>query len=159
METFSQFLGQIIPNIGWVLAGAFALLGMFNSKQRERRRDDDITAANLINTLKTTVDIQEKAIAKMRTDMEEHTRQRDVEIKELRDKVHNLSGRNGVLEDLFKGRDPGMQNFLKEAPMLMDIARENNGLAKETSKALVNLTNTIEHLVSRLPVNEQQHEA
>ena len=142
---------------GWVVAGGFGLYGIFNKKQRERRIDDDQTASNLITNLKTSLDIQEKTITKMQSDMEMHSKARDVQIKELSEKVHNLTGRNGILEDLFKGRDPAMQNFLKDAPILMTIAHENNGLAKETSGALVNLTQTIQSLVERLPVNEQHH--
>ena len=153
-----------IENTGWIIAGALALAGVFNAKFRERRRESDETATNLINNLRTTVEVQEKSIAKMQHDMDEHTKQRDIEIKDLRDKVHNLSGRNSVLEDLFKGRDPAMQLFLKDAPNLMTIARQNNiliseqndlavknnDLAVKNSEAITALTNKMTELVSSL---------
>ena len=47
---------------GWVIAGVLGVLGFFDKGKRERRREDDEVASNLIKNLQATIDIQEKKL-------------------------------------------------------------------------------------------------
>lgn len=133
----------ILTIIGWVIVGGLALYGVFNTQQKAREKESDQTAANLINNLKTTVDVQEKEILRLR----------DKEVTQGKEIAH-LSGQLAMLERVVQGRDPAMQQFLKDAPALFQIARENNGLAKANSEAVTALTNSITILVESLHHND-----
>lgn len=135
---------------GYLLAGIVALFGYMNPMWRQRHTEADEVSDRLVNNLKLTVEAQEKSMEKMQKEMAEHSRRRDAEIKELNQKVHELQGRNGVLEDLFKGRDPSMKAFFEEAPQILVIAKENNELVKNTNLQVGNLAQAIEGLVKEL---------
>ena len=77
--------------------------------------------------------------------METQSRARDVEMKQMRDSLNHLQGRNAVLEELFKGRDPQMQNFLKDAPQLIQLAKAN-------SEAIEHLTNKISEFLEAMKI-------
>ena len=124
---------------GYVFAGIFAFRGQWDKKTKEKQEEDRKLSDNLIQRLQQTVDQQVK-------DMDEMKRQ----MASQRDEIKHFQGRNAVLEELFKGRDPAMQNFLKDAPNLMDIARENNGLARENMQGLKKLEDTLAKFVNTL---------
>lgn len=146
-----QNLFSVIGLSGYALVGFFAMMGYFKKNiVDERQNEADKVGDVLINRLKDTVDQQEKTITKMLSDMKEHTEKRDKEMSLMRDDLHKMKGRNELLEELFKGRDPAMQDFLKNAPMLVQIVKENNGLAKDSSEALTHLTDTIASFVNSL---------
>lgn len=145
-------LQTIINFGGYLIAAGLAVFSLFNSQWKQRQKDVDSTATNLINNLKTTVDIQEKTIAKIQKENSEHIVKRDAELKDLSAKLHELSGRNKVLEDLFKGRDPAMKAFFEDAPVILQIAKENNKLATDNSKAIHDLTEQIMGLVEVLKI-------
>lgn len=146
----SQGIVAILEIAGFAVMGILVFTGAFSGKTRERRTEADDLSDKLITRLQQTVDQQAKDLDKMREDMNEHTKARDAEVKELRDQLKHLQGRNGVLEDLFKGRDPQMQMFLKDAPELMTIARANNSLAKENSEAITHLTQKLAQFIDTL---------
>lgn len=141
---------SILGFAGYVVAGIFAFRGQWDTASKTKQSEERQLSDDLIKRLQQTVDQQAKDLEKMRDDMKEHTRVRDLEVKDLRDKVKHLEGRNGVLEDLFRGRDPAMQTFLRDAPKLIEIAHANNALAKENSDALTHLTTTIASFVDTL---------
>ena len=132
---------------GWVIAGVLTFVGLFNKQARERRREDEEVASNLIKNLQNTVDIQEKKISKMQEDMAFHTKERDKEVQNLREELKHLSGRNSMLEDLFKGRDPQMQTFLKEAPTLIELTKKDHELIEQSSEAVTALVKTMNEFV------------
>lgn len=129
-------VGTIITWGGYVIAGILAIVGAFNLQRQAQRTADDQTAANLIQNLKTTTELQEKEI----------TRLRDKEAAQGKELAH-LQGQLTMLKEIFQGRDPEMQEFLKTVPQLMIIAHENNGLAKAQADALAALTSQITALV------------
>jgi len=132
---------------GWVIAGVFGVIGIFNRQARERRKEDESVATNLINNLQKTVDLQEDTMKKMRLEMDAHTKERNEEIKGIRDQMSHLQGRNAVLEELFKGRDPAMQAFLKDAPMLLEITKKDHELIEESMKSITGLSATMSKFV------------
>lgn len=129
----------VLAIVGWGVTGFLVVTGIFGSKYTDRRKESDRLADDLINRLKETVEQQSKDIAELKTQMSTQ-----------RAELDHVKGRNSVLEDLFKGRDPGMQQFLKDAPMLMEIAHANNALAKENSEAVSHLTDTLSTFFERL---------
>lgn len=135
---------------GWAVAGVFIIIGFFGQSSKLRREEADKLADGLIQRLNQTVEQQTKDIAKMQADMEAHTKSRDEEIRKLSDDLKHMQGRNAVLEELFKGRDPQMQAFLKDAPMLMEIAQSNNQLAKATNESVGSLADAVRELVERI---------
>lgn len=128
---------------GYFIVGLFVFLGLFKKNKDERAKQADNIADTLIARL-------QERVKQLEEDMAEHTKMRDDQIQKLQSTVDHLTGRNAVLEELFKGRDPAMQTFLKEAPTLITIARENNGLAKEVSQGLTSLENTLMKFVDTL---------
>jgi uncharacterized protein YPO0396 len=137
---------------GWLAAGGLAVFGLFNMTARQRRKESDDLADGLIKRLQQTVDQQAADLKRMQDEMTKHTQMRDSEIKELSGKVSHLQGRNSVLEDILKGRDPLQSEFFKASPKLFEIATENNRLAKETSEAISELVDAIEKILPHLPV-------
>lgn len=135
---------------GYALVGLLAILGYFKKGSDDRRSEETKLADGLITRLQQTVDQNAKDMLKMQADMEKHTKDRDEQIRKLSDDLKHMQGRNSVLEDLFKGRDPAMQAFLKDAPSLIGIARENNGLAKEMAQGLGSLESTLAKFVDTL---------
>lgn len=129
----------LLAVVGWTIAGFFVVMGIFGSKNSERRRESDVLADGLIQRLKETVEQQSKDIAELQTQMVNQQAE-----------LNHVKGRNAVLEDLFKGRDPSMQQFLSDAPTLMEIARENNGLAKEMGNGLSKLEGTLARFIDTL---------
>lgn len=134
---------------GYAIVGALVVLGFFK-KDDSRRTESDSIADTLINRLQQTVEQQTKDIARMQFDMDRHTKDRDEQIRKLSDELQHMKGRNSVLEDLFKGRDPAMQAFLKDAPALFDVAKENNGLAREMAQGLGSLEGTLSRFIETL---------
>lgn len=129
-------IGELITLI--VVAGSAAWYAFFNQRKSQQATDDDI-ASKLINNLKLTVDQQEKTIGGLTTKL-------DTTTKEL----HQMQGRNTVLEQLFNGSEGSILSFLKEAPKLTLIAEENNALAKKTSNDIKSLIASIDRLVTVL---------
>ena len=130
---------EALTFIGWMIAGALGIYGVFNRQRKDRQREDDQTATNLITNLKTTTELQEKELIQLRSKEVEQGKQ-----------IAHLQGQVKVLSEILQGRDPSMQEFLKRAPDLIVMAKENNGLAKENSQAIVNLTKSITSLVDQM---------
>ncbi len=133
----STSLLPLLNLAGWIVAGAIGVFGVFNGQWRQRRAEDDSTATNLINNLRTTTELQEKEIVALRAK----------EVEQGREIAH-LQGQVKILSEVMQGRDPAMQKFLTDAPTLMTIAKENNGLAKETAHALNGLADAITAFVT-----------
>lgn len=146
----AETIKEVIVYAGWAMAGLFAIAGYFNKENKQRESDGDKTASNLINNLKDTVGIQEKTIAKLQADMDAHTKARDVEIKQLQSDLNHLKGRNGLLEELFKGQDPDMQKFFNEAPELLILTKETHELAKNNAEMLAGLTQSMQIFVDKV---------
>lgn len=136
---------------GWVVAGIFVLLGMFGVSSKARRDENDSLTQNLITNLTTTVETQKVDIASLRSAMTQHTVERQAQITTLTNKITHLEGRNSLLEDLFKGRDPDMQQAVKRSPQMFAMIEETNKLVKDGQLALTSLTKTIEDLVKKMP--------
>ena len=79
--------------------------------------------------------------------MDLHTLERNKEMQTLREELKHLSGRNSMLEDLFKGRDPQMQTFLKEAPTLIELTKKDHELIEQSSEAVTALVKTMNEFV------------
>lgn len=124
---------------GWILAGILAVIGVLDRATRQRRKEDDETASNLIQNLKTKTELQEKEIETLR----------NKEVSQGKEIAH-LQGQLKMLSEIMQGRDPAMQSFLKDAPVLMTIARENNGLAKESSEAITRLADTMTDFIAAM---------
>lgn len=132
---------QNITTVASVLAiaivGALYFFGWLGGKENDRRKEADDVADTLINRLK-------EQVSQMATDMAEHTRSRDAEIKDLRTRVDHLTGRNSMLEDLFKGRDPLMQDFYKKAPKLIESVAKNGEDLRKLEQTLAKFVDTLQ---------------
>lgn len=124
---------------GYALVGIFAVLGYFNGTVSSRRKESDSLADGLISRLKETVDQQQKTMDATNVRLDQTTKE-----------LHQMQGRNGMLEELFKGRDPAMQTFLQAAPRLIEIANENNVLAKATSTSVAAMADALTGFMIKL---------
>ena|SRR5579863_6864288 len=124
---------------GWVVAGGFAVYGMWDKATNARHKDADDTATSLINNLKSTVDLQA-------TQLKSYSEKLDQTTKEL----HLMQGRNSVLESLFNGSENSILAFIKEVPKLTRLTEENNTIAKANSDATTNLTKAITALLTKM---------
>lgn len=135
---------------GYVVAGVFAFRGQWDAASKQKREEADKLADGLITRLQQTVEQQSKDLETMKGEMDRHTKERNAEVQQLRDDLKHLQGRNSVLEDLFKGRDPAMQSFFKDAPKLFDMAETNHGLINETNAEIKNLAQTLAKFVDAI---------
>lgn len=124
---------------GYAIAGGLAIFGVANKAWRQRRTEDDGVTQNLISNLQATVTLQEKTIGDLRTTLNQTTKE-----------MHQMQGRNSVLEGLFNGSENSIMAFLKQAPELMTIARQNNAIGTNTEKQIGELTKAIGDLVAEL---------
>ena len=135
---------------GYCIAGGFALISLFGNSKKKLNEEDDQTASRLISNLKSTVDLQEKTLKKIEEDNRAHTKARDEEIRILRTDLDHLRGRNGLLEELFKGQNPDMQRFFKESPKLIEISHSNNDLLKQSIEATNSLAGIMTDFLKQL---------
>lgn len=154
---FITFLSQNYLNIlglgGYVIAGILAFLGIFNVQLNSRRKENEALTNELITKLDRKVKDQAEEIELVRQQTKDHAIERDNQIRALQDDIKTLSGKNELLENLFKGRDPIMQTVFKEAPEIFAIARENNIYSKANNVALTELTQTIKDFIATLRDN------
>lgn len=140
MHFFSaETLGILAGVAGWLVAGVFTFIGLFSTQSKANRVDDDSVASNLINNLKLTVD-------QLKEDKDAMSTKLDNTTKEL----HQMQGRNSVLEGLFNGSENSILAFLKQAPEIMNFAHENNTLAKSNLEAVTSLTASIDNLIKSM---------
>lgn len=129
----------LITIVGWMIAGGLAIFGVLNKQWRAREDEADSVAQRLIENLEATVDQQERTINKQ-AELLEATRK----------EMHQMQGRNTVLEELFNGSENSILSFLKQTPELMKIARENHTYNKTNSEEIGKLTVAVEQLVEAL---------
>lgn len=150
LTDYHFILGTVAPFLGWFAFGVLAVIGLFNKSRRVQRLEDDQTASNLITNLRTTVDVQEKTINQMQVDAAKKDKESREETHALRDQLNQLVGRNTILEELFKGRDPKQDEFFKQAPDVFKIMRETHTLVQQQTNATVHLTEAITKLIDRM---------
>lgn len=140
-DVFTQFqgLGAFFTIGGWVVAGIFVVLGFFGRGEASRRAENDKLADSVISRQKEDNEQKGKQIAALTIDLEQTKKD-----------LHQLQGRNTLLEELFKGRDPAMQTFLATAPRLIQIAEDNNNLAKATNASVGQMATALTELMTRL---------
>lgn len=124
---------------GYIVAGVLVVLGYLGMGSRDRRKDDDTVATNLINNLQKTVDLQEKTIKATSDKLDQTTKE-----------LHQMQGRNSVLEGLFNGNENSILSFLKAAPRLISVAEENNTLAKATNASVGQMAQALTSLMQHL---------
>jgi len=132
-------LTNIVMFGGYIIAGVLVVLGMFGMQVRQRRGESDTVASTLINNLQASLKLTED---NLKTTMG----RLDTTTKEL----HQMQGRNTVLEQLFNGSEGSILSFLKQAPELMRVAKENHEISQTNAAELKQLTTSINLLVTAL---------
>lgn len=134
--TLSDWIGVAIIAVPLSIAGMFALFGIFDKTRRERNKMNDDADDRLINLLQQTVGELEKKV-----------NQADDDIKGLTKEIEGLKAKNQTLMDVLQGKDNVTQEFYKQAYDVFGVAKETNGLVKQTNvniEKLISLMN--EHL-------------
>lgn len=132
-------LPTYIELAGAAIVGGLAVFGLFNTTMRGRRSEDSSVATNLINNLQTSLNLTESNLKATNVKLEQTTKE-----------LHQMQGRNQVLEALFNGQEGSIMAFLKQAPVLVRIAEENNAMAKQNTKDISDLTSSIKLLVGAM---------
>ena len=130
--TGATILGTVLVFLGWPIAGALGVIGVFNKQRNERRLEDDKTAANLINNLRITTELQEKEIQSLRKKENEQSKE-----------LANMQGQIKILGDILQGSDPSMQAFLREFPVMVETMKQSNDMARMNAQAITNLATTL----------------
>lgn len=126
---------------GFLVSGVFVTLGYLGMGTRDRRKESEGLADTLISRLKETVDQQTDTIASLSSKL-------DVTTKEL----HQMQGRNSVLEGLFNGSETSIIASLKLVPELLRVANESNQLAKDTSNSVGQMAKALGDLLQRIDI-------
>lgn len=128
-------LTAIATAAGWILAGILAVIGVFDRATRQQRKDDDDTASNLIQNLKTTTELQEKEITTLRAK----------EVEQGKEIAH-LQGQMKVLSEILQGRDPDMQEHIElgrnNAEVLANLAQTMSTFIETLQPVLVHIGET-----------------
>lgn len=144
-------INELFPFIGWVIAGVLAVVGYFNIKTKDRQKESDGLADTLIKRLQQTVDSQTEDLKRMQVELDTRTNQRDQEIVTLQHDLSHLQGRNGLLEELFKGRDPSMDTFFKkDGPQILSMTQANTASIEILVQSINNLIHTLTPLLPLL---------
>lgn len=145
MQEFIQNFGTIIAIVTLIVAGAFAVYGLWDKNARERRRESDTSEDRLIDLLKKTVDELEKKVNKQTTDIETLTKQ-----------MKHLEKENETLVKVLQGRDDQTQQFYKQMLDSIKVAQSTHDtvttLAKSVQDTVINMTKLIELLSQHLQV-------
>jgi len=117
---------------GWVIAGVLAFVGILDRATRQRRKEDDNTASNLIQNLKTTTELQEKEIVTLRSK----------EVEQGKEIAH-MQGQMKVLSEILQGRDPDMQAHMElgkhNAEVLALLAQTMNTFIETLQPIIIHL--------------------
>lgn len=134
----------ILNLIALVVGGATAAWFAFFNQRGTQRASDDAVASNLISNLQSSLTLTENTLKATNDKLDKTTME-----------LHQMQGRNTVLEQLFNGSEGSILSFLKQAPELMRIANENHQLAKSNSEDLGKLTAAINLLVTAMTPPKQ----
>lgn len=132
----------LIATMEFVVVAVFGFLfltGSIGGKAKEIQHESDGIQQTLINNYRTLIDDQTKKLQALNEE----------NIQSGKDIAH-LQGQVKTLTEILQGKDPAMQSFLKSAPRLVEIAEENNTLAKHTDESLGKLADAITALVHNL---------
>jgi ABC-type transporter Mla subunit MlaD len=135
-------LGTILSMLGlagYVIAGVFAFRGQWDKSSKNKDAEADALSDKLIQRLQQTVDQSEKSVATLSAKLEQTTKE-----------LHQMQGRNQVLESLFNGSENSIMAFLKQAPVLVKMTGESNQLAKDTSASIDHLASTFAKFIDNL---------
>lgn len=124
---------------GYIIGGVFALRGQWDKASKAKDAQADELGDKLIQRLQQTVDQYGKDNAALAQKLDQTTKE-----------LHQMQGRNQVLEELFNGSESSIMAFLKQAPKLMQIADENNNLAKDTNTAIEHMAATFAKFIDNL---------
>jgi chromosome segregation ATPase len=121
------------------IGGFFIFTGAIGGKAKEIHGESDNIQQTLINNYRTLIDDQNKRIA-------------DLSAKEIAAgrEISHLQGQVKTLEAILQGKDPAMQDFLKAAPRLLEVAEENNQLGRTTNASVAKLADAVTELVHTL---------
>lgn len=134
---------------GWVIAGIFAVIGMFSFTTKSRRVENDQLTTNLINNLTKTVETYKEENANLKTQMEKNASERDAQILKLQTDFSHLAGRNSLLEELFKGRDPKQEAAYSEIPKMSATVTATNESVGELADLIKTFINTVTPLIPK----------
>lgn len=136
----AQTLMAIVEFFVIAVGGFFIFTGVIGGKSKEIHQESDGVQQTLINNYRTLIEDQNKKIQDLTTN----------EILAGRE-ISHLQGQVKTLTEILQGKDPKMQVFLTAAPHLVEIAEENNKLAKETAQSMKMLVDTMERFINNLP--------
>lgn len=132
---FSHFtLLNMFELAGWLVAGIIGFIGIFNKQRQTRRVEDDQVANNLIANLRTTTDLQEKELEKLRTKEVENGKE-----------IAHLQGQVKVLSEILQGRDPATKEIMSQIPEIYKIGTHNG-------ESIEKLTTTMTEFMKQLTV-------
>lgn len=118
---------------GFVVMGALALYGNFDSRKRERQKDENATEDRVINLLKQEVEQLTKKVGEQGKDIEK-----------LTTKVTALERENETLVKVLQGRDEQTQKFYSDAYVAMKEIGEIGSIAKTNNELIQKLVITLD---------------
>lgn len=156
---FSTTLGIIISLagiVGTVILGILFVLGLYDTKKKERNKDVDGQEDRLINLLKETEAELNKKLAKQKEEHDKQTNELTEEVHKLRGEVGELRKENNILTEVLQGRDKQTQLFYTKAFEAMEIGNKSYALLEAMSKTQTELMKVLaDHLKASVTINNQ----
>jgi hypothetical protein len=134
-DFFLQF-GAFMTIATAIVVGGVAIFGIWDRKQRDRRKEVDGEEDRLIDILNKTVGELEKRVTKQ-----------DEDIRLLTKKVMELDHENSILIKVLQGRDEETQKFYKEAYEAMKVIHDSHDVLTTVAESMKITSSTIGKLI------------
>ena len=128
LQTIGAILEITAVIVGILGAAWYAFFGAKNNQEAQGQA----VSRNLIDNLQTSLDLT------------------NVKLETTTKELHQMQGRNSVLEDLFKGNEGSIISTLKMIPELVASIRDSNAIAKSNADSVAKMATGIAELVGAL---------
>jgi hypothetical protein len=135
-----QTVAAIIDIAGVFAAACAAAWYAFFNQKGNQRAADDVVAKNLIDNLQKSLDLTTSDLKATNVKLDQTTKE-----------LHIMQGKNEVLQDLFGGNENSIMAFVKAAPELITMTKQNSDMLAELARAVTTLVKALPSVIVPAP--------